>query len=224
MHNKFVVADGEAVWTGSFNATDNCSFRNNNNGLLIRSSQLAQNYAAEFAEMFEQHSFGPRSPAATPNPHVSLAGAELFNYFAPEDDVPPKIIHYLDDAKRSIHFMAFSFTDSTIGNAMIRSQQRGVAVEGVIETRNAGSKGSQRDHLAASGIPVLADGNNYVMHHKVIVIDGTWTITGSYNFTGSAAHDNDENVLVIENAEVARMFEQEYQRVKRMAAGARPAM
>lgn len=223
MHNKFVAADGRAVWTGSFNATDNCSFRNNNNAVAIRSSEVAANYAAEFAEMFVKHSFGVRSPSATPHSLVKLPDADVYTWFAPEDGVPPKVIRVLRSAQRSIHFMAFSFTDTAIGGTMIAMHRKGVTVEGVVETRNAGGAGGQMQRLSAAGVTVLPDGNTYVMHHKVIVVDGLWTITGSYNFTASGANENDENVLIIKSAAVARQFEREYDRVKRMARAARGA-
>ncbi|MEP7219083.1 MAG: phospholipase D-like domain-containing protein [Bacteroidota bacterium] len=217
MHNKFVVADGAAVWTGSFNATDNCSFRNNNNGLILRSRDLAANYGTEFAEMFERGEFGPKSTSNTPHSLVKLGDADIYNYFAPEDDVPPKVIRFIAAAKKSIHFLAFSFADDDIGAALIARKNAGVAVEGVVETRGSDGKGAEMPRLVKAGIPVLKDGNKYVMHHKVIIIDGLWTITGSYNFTGSAAKSNDENILIIKSQAVARRFEEEYGRIRAMA-------
>ncbi len=224
MHNKFIVVDGAAVWTGSYNVTNNCAFRNNNNGLIIRSAELAENYTAELSEMFDDGMFGPRSPAATPHSLVKLPdGTDIYNYFSPEDDVPPKIVRFLRAAKKSVHFMAFSFTDSAVAEAMLEDARRGVSVEGVVETRGASGRGAQAPRLRAGGVPTLLDGNRYVMHHKVIVIDGLWTIIGSYNFTGSAAESNDENLLVIKSSAVARAFEGEYDRIKRMARRANPS-
>lgn len=220
MHNKFVVADGAAVWTGSFNATDNCAFKNNNNAVLIHSRELARNYRTEFAEMFERGEFGPKSTPNTPNSLVKLGGVDIYNYFSPEDDLPPKVIRFLRAARHSIHFMAFSFTDADIGNALIERAGAGVKVEGVVEKRGADGRGGVFPLLQKARIPVLKDGNSYVMHHKVFIIDSVWTITGSYNFTGSGATSNDENVLVIKSQAVAKKFEEEYQRIKRMAQGA----
>jgi phosphatidylserine/phosphatidylglycerophosphate/cardiolipin synthase-like enzyme len=217
MHNKFVVADHAAVWTGSFNATDNCAFRNNNNAVLIPSRDLAADYSAEFAEMFERKEFGPTSTANTPYPTVTVGGVEIRNYFSPEDNIPPKIVNALRGARSSVHFMAFSFTDGTIGSALIDASHRGVEVEGVVEQRGSDGKGAQLPPLTEAGISVLTDGNKYVMHHKVIVIDTLWTITGSYNFTSSGARSNDENLLIIKSRDVARRFEEEYGRIKRMA-------
>ena len=44
---------------------------------------------------------------------------------------------------------------------------------------------------------VLEESNCYILHHKVIVIDARTVLTGSYNFTGSAEKDNDENLVIV---------------------------
>ncbi len=217
MHNKFVVVDGVAVWTGSFNATDNCAFRNNNNAVEIRSAELAENYAREFAEMFDRKEFGPRSASNTPHSLVRIGEAEIYNYFSPEDDVPPKIIRYLKAARKSIHFMAFSFSDDAMGDVLMAKKREGIDVQGVVESRGAGSAHSELVRLQPAGVDVRKDGNRFVMHHKVFIIDGVWTITGSYNFSASAATQNDENVLIIKDQGVARRFEEEYKRIRGMA-------
>ncbi len=36
-HNKFCVIDGKIVWTGSFNPTERCNFKNNNNAVVYES-------------------------------------------------------------------------------------------------------------------------------------------------------------------------------------------
>jgi len=59
MHDKFVVIDGSTVWTGSMNFTENDAYKNNNSFMEITSTRLAQNYTAEFEEMFTQREFGP---------------------------------------------------------------------------------------------------------------------------------------------------------------------
>jgi phosphatidylserine/phosphatidylglycerophosphate/cardiolipin synthase-like enzyme len=47
----------------------------------------------------------------------------------------------------------------------------------------------------------------------VIVIDERTMITGSYNFTGSAEHDNDENLVIVYDPALARAYLGEFQRV-----------
>lgn len=217
MHNKFIVIDSSLVWTGSFNTTNNCAYRNNNNAVLIRSSELAENYEVEFEEMFVRKEFGPRSTSNTPHTLVKFADADIYNYFAPEDDVQSKVLRYLKAAKSRIRFMAFSMTDDAIGDLLMEKHREGIDIEGIVESRGSGVNYSELGRLTKAGVPVLTDGNKYVMHHKVIVIDGLWTITGSFNFTESAQKSNDENVLIIKSASVAKMFEGEYERVRKMA-------
>ena len=49
-----------------------------------------------------------------------------------------------------------------------------------------------------------------VPHLCVIIIDERTVITGSYNFTGSAEHDNDENLVIIDDQAVARAYLDEF--------------
>ncbi len=216
MHNKFLVIDRKEVWTGSFNVTDNGAWKNNNNGLLIRSEKIAENYTAEFEEMFIDRSFGPRSPSRTPHTLVKLGDVDIYNYFAPEDDVVPKITRLIRLAKREIRFMAFSFTDDEIGTLLAERFEEGIDVAGIVEAWGASLKSSEIHRFREAGIPVLTDRNSGLMHHKVMVIDSTWTILGSYNFSASAAEQNDENLLIIKNEEIARQMLEEYDRVGRI--------
>jgi len=213
MHNKFVVIDDHQVWTGSWNLTDNGTYRNNNNVLIINSQRLAQNYTTEFREMFEDKAFGASSPDNTPSPRVELDGVRVETYFESEGDVRPRIRELLGDAQSSIHFMAFAFTDDDIAQAMVRKMREGVVVQGVMEARNVGGTGSEFELLRKAGVDIWKDGNPYIMHHKTIIVDEAIVITGSYNFTASAAERNDENVLILHSPEIAAVYMQEYQRV-----------
>ena len=60
---------------------------------------------------------------------------------------------------------------------------------------------------------VLEESNCYILHHKVIVIDARTVLTGSYNFTGSAEKDNDENLVIVDDPNLARIYLDEFERV-----------
>ncbi len=217
MHDKFVVVDTQAIWTGSWNFTDGDTYHLNNNAIKIASRELAQNYTAEFEKMFVQRSFGPRKPAGGTTPLVKLHGVQIENYFAPEDGVEAKITDRLAQAKQSIHFMAFSFTSDAIGAAMRARAKAGVSVAGVFETTGSGTQYSEYGKMRKAKLDVLQDGNPYVMHHKVIIIDGRTVIFGSFNFSNNADKDNDENLLIIDSPTLAGLFEAEFQRVREVA-------
>jgi phosphatidylserine/phosphatidylglycerophosphate/cardiolipin synthase-like enzyme len=217
MHNKFLVVDNAAVWTGSWNFTDGDTYHLNNNGIKIMSPELAQNYTTEFEKMFVQHKFGPNKPAGVPHPILTINGIHVENYFAAEDKVASHIIEHLKQAKQSIHFLAFSFTHDGIGDAVIARAKAGTQVAGVFETTGSETKFSEYGKMKQAGLNVLQDGNPYVMHHKVFIIDGREVIFGSFNFSDNADKDNDENLLIVDDPALAQAFEAEFQRVREVA-------
>jgi phosphatidylserine/phosphatidylglycerophosphate/cardiolipin synthase-like enzyme len=46
-------------------------------------------------------------------------------------------------------------------------------------------------------VPVLVDPHHPIAHNKVMVIDRTTVLTGSFNFTHQAEAENAENLLVL---------------------------
>jgi len=215
MHNKFLIFDQDAVWTGSFNTTNNGSYKNNNNAIYICSKELAYNYTAEFNEMFEHSQFGVESEKAIPYPTITMPDkTEISTLFSPENNVLDAIIAQINQAQKSIYFMAFSFTHDGIGHAMIEKYQASVDVKGVFETRNSDTAYSQYPKMKAIGMPVKQDTNKYILHHKVIIIDRNTVIIGSFNFTQNAAKTNEENVLIIKsNPNIANAYLGEFARV-----------
>jgi phosphatidylserine/phosphatidylglycerophosphate/cardiolipin synthase-like enzyme len=86
MHHKFVVSDGVTVLTGSWNFTTGDTYRLNNNMAVLRSPDLAANFATEFEKMFGGRKFGPTKPKDKPHPTVTLSGARVETFFASEED------------------------------------------------------------------------------------------------------------------------------------------
>jgi phosphatidylserine/phosphatidylglycerophosphate/cardiolipin synthase-like enzyme len=220
MHNKFIIIDGHEVWTGSWNLTENGTYRNNNNVIVIDSPELAKNYQAEFNEMFEGKEFGPTSSANTPHPTLTINGVLVENYFAPEDEVNKYIIAHLEEAQKSIYFMAFSFTDDRIGEVLVDKALAGLTVDGIFEKRGSDTEHSEYGQLRKKGAGVLVDGNKYILHHKVFIIDERTVVLGSYNFSKNAAESNDENVLIVHDPGLAALYLEEYQRMRTLAESA----
>jgi phosphatidylserine/phosphatidylglycerophosphate/cardiolipin synthase-like enzyme len=213
MHNKYVVVDGQTVWTGSWNFTTSDTYRNNNNGILIQSPELARNYTVTFEKMFKDKQFGPQRKPGGTTPRLSVGGVTIENYFAPEDRVAEKIMVRLKQAQRAIDFMAFSFTDDGIGNVVLERAGAGVKVRGVFEKSGSETRFSEYGRMKQAKLDVWQDGNSYLMHHKVFIVDGQTVILGSYNFSQNADHDNDENLLIVDDAGVAQAYTAEFERV-----------
>ncbi len=217
MHNKFTVVDKEWVETGSWNYTIGDTYRLNNNMIIIRSPQLADNYSAEFEKMFTKKQFGPTKDKGVPHPQLTIGGARVQNYFASEDGVANHIMDTLKTAQKSIYFLAFSFTHDGIGSLMIDRSKAGVKVGGVFETRGSDTAYSEYGKMKTAGLEVYTDGNPYVMHHKVIIVDERTVIFGSFNFSDNADKDNDENLLIVDDPALAKAFKGEYDRMVEVA-------
>jgi phosphatidylserine/phosphatidylglycerophosphate/cardiolipin synthase-like enzyme len=213
MHHKFMVVDGRRVWTGSWNWTIGDTYRLNNHAVEIDSPELAANYAGEFERMFAQRQFGGGKRAGASAPRLTVGGVPVESYFAPKDSITPRIVERVTAAASSVQFLAFSFTDDKIGEAMIARHASGVAVRGVFETTGSQTRFSEFGRMRAAGLEVYTDGSPYAMHHKLIVLDGRTSIFGSFNFSSNAAEDNDENILFVEDPTLALAFLGEIERV-----------
>lgn len=218
MHNKFWIFDSQTLWTGSTNITENGVFKQDNNTIVIESPQLAMIYEREFAEMWAGQ-FGPKSPSQRNEQSLVLNGSPISIVFTPEDPaLESAIIPLVKSASKSIRFMAFSFTDYPLADAMSQRAQNGVDVAGVFEKVGSDTDAAELKTLFCRKVPVRVDGNPSFMHNKVIVLDDHIVITGSLNFSTNAEESNDENVLIIDNADIARLYQQDFERVWNRAA------
>ncbi len=214
MHDKFVIIDRSEIWTGSMNFTTGGGYLDNNNLIHLRSSKLAEDYTHEFEQMFIDDHFGSNKTAGTPNPSVTVNGSQIEVYFSPEDGTLENILAAVNAAQESISFMAYSFTSDELADALIEQAKSGVSVSGVFDKDQYHSNaGTEFDTLQHAGIDVRLDGNPRLMHHKVIIIDGQIVITGSYNFSNNAEHNNDENTLIIHNQDIATQYLAEFQQI-----------
>jgi phosphatidylserine/phosphatidylglycerophosphate/cardiolipin synthase-like enzyme len=218
MHHKFVVIDLYEVWSGSMNFTLNGAYRNNNNLIRIQSRQLATAYVSEFEEMFSERRFGALSAPDLAPQEIDLDGGWVMVYFAPDYDVARALDPWLASARSEIDLLVFNFTSDTLAKRLIDRMQAGVHVAGVFESTQASNSGGEFDRLRSAGADMRLDRNPNDMHHKVIVIDGTLVITGSYNFSRAAQEENDENLLLIYSPDIAEQYLIEFSRLYEAAA------
>jgi phosphatidylserine/phosphatidylglycerophosphate/cardiolipin synthase-like enzyme len=183
---------------------------------MLRSVQAAQVYTGEFEEMFTQKRFGKTSPK-TPTGNFNQSGTNIQIYYSGENEVLARIIDEVNKAQSQIRFAAFSFTDYDLAKAMMDRAAAGVGVSGVFETTGSETSASEMRTLYCAGIPVFQDGNPGVLHHKFIVVDSETVITGSFNFSSNAVNSNDENLVIIKNADIAALYLQEWDRVRSIA-------
>jgi phosphatidylserine/phosphatidylglycerophosphate/cardiolipin synthase-like enzyme len=209
MRNKFFVIDGLLVWSGSTNMTNTGFTYNHNNSLVFTSTQLADIYTTEFDEMFVSGLFGTAKTDNTTHT-LTYAGSLLESYFSPSDGAMGQLISEVNAADESIYFAIYSFTDDSLRDAIIARKQAGVTVQGIFDQFLAGSQSSDDEALCAAGIPVKIEDFGGALHDKFMVIDPGGTdpvvVTGSMNWSASGANTNDENTLIIHDAETAAAY------------------
>jgi phosphatidylserine/phosphatidylglycerophosphate/cardiolipin synthase-like enzyme len=179
--------------------------------LRFNNNPIAADYTREFNQMFGGQ-FGTRKISGTPHPRVQVGAANIEVYYSPKDGVAKHVLQRLQNATTNIRFMTFSYTAEDIANTMIAKAKAGLVVQGVFERQNATGTGAEYTRLQQGGVDVLRDGNCYILHHKIIIIDERIVITGSYNFTASAERDNDENLVIIDDPAIARIYLDEFNR------------
>jgi phosphatidylserine/phosphatidylglycerophosphate/cardiolipin synthase-like enzyme len=212
MHDKFWLFDGQIVWTGSTNVTVSGMFEQNNNVIVVHSPDLAAIYERQFEDMWAGK-FNAKAPSTVDQQSLTIDGTPIQILFSPEDKAISHIVPYIQKATSSIRFMAFTFTQDSLGGAMIERKKNGVDVQGVFESTGSDTEFSEMIPLYCAKAPVRKDGNPAFMHHKVIVIDEHIVITGSLNFTDNADQQNNENVIIIDNADIAKLYLQDFQKV-----------
>jgi phosphatidylserine/phosphatidylglycerophosphate/cardiolipin synthase-like enzyme len=222
MHNKFWIFDSQTVWTGSTNITGSAIFKQDNNVIVIHSPAVAAIFEREFQEMWEGQ-FGPTSPSQLAEQSTIVNGTPIQVIFTSEDGALEKaIIPMVTTAQFSIRFLAFSFTDYPLANAMIDRAQNGVSVAGVYEKVGSDTDASEFKTLYCGGAAVRRDGNGGFMHNKVIVVDERFVVTGSMNYSTSAEKSNDENVIILDNPEIAARYLVDFERVWGLASDPEP--
>ncbi len=209
MHNKFCIIDGMKITSGSMNPTENGAHKNNNNLLFIESKILAQNYEEEFQEMWNG-TF--KKGDKVRNPNVMISDTKIGVYFCPDDQCALRVKEELKKATKEIYFMTFSFTHEGIANMLLLKHLDGIKINGVMEARQV-TKHSQMMRLNNSGMDVLKDTNKQNLHHKVFIIDNKTVITGSFNPTNGGDKRNDENILIIEDEKIAKLFLEEFDKI-----------
>ena len=127
-------------------------------------------------------------------------------FFSPEDDCVNAIRGYLRAARTTLYLCVFTITDDRISREILQCHQRGVAVKLISDNEKAVDPGSDIKSLAQAGLSVRIDTTVNHMHHKFAIIDEEILLTGSYNWTRSAANYNHENILVTNAVAVVRRY------------------
>lgn len=127
--------------------------------------------------------------------------------FTPGENCTQEIVDAINQSQTIIRVQAYSFTSAPIARALIDASKHGVHVEVILDkSQFRHNKYSSVKFLTHYGIPVWVDDQPTIAHNKVMIIDNKTVITGSFNFTKAAQNSNTENVIIINDAALAKKY------------------
>lgn len=222
MHHKFVVRDGEAVWTGSTNWTDDSWTRQENVVVTVESEEIAHAYSLEFDQLWSTGKV-ESSGAVDPRP-FEVDGARVRAWFCPEygEALSHRVAKHIGKARERVRIASPVLSSGPILATLVEvvSEER-CDVAGVIDDTQVDQVFSQwrANGVSEWKIPLLRrilegapfsgkistpwkpDTVNDFMHAKVVVTDDT-SFVGSFNYSRSGER-NAENVLEIRDRSIA---------------------
>lgn len=205
MHNKFFIFDEKKVLLGSMNVSSSGSGGYNANIMaMINSSEVAKYYLMEFNQMYEgKFQQNKRKFELKP---VYLSNSKIDIYFSPKSDIYKNAIHPLiSNAKDYIFISIFYLTDKRIVDDLISAKRRGVEVAILWDALGAINFKNLFNELHLNNINLKAENWGGKNHEKTMLADNKLLI-GSSNFSLSGFNKNDENMVLIENKEIADFY------------------
>ena len=127
-------------------------------------------------------------------------------YFSPGDSCLRRLGDLMRGCKATLDICVFTIADDRLTDAILECHARGVQVRVVSDNDKQHDSGSDIDRLRARGVQVRVDDAPSHMHHKFALFDGRVLANGSFNWTRSATRDNDENLVVSDDANLVRVF------------------
>jgi phosphatidylserine/phosphatidylglycerophosphate/cardiolipin synthase-like enzyme len=220
MHHKFAVRDGETVWTGSTNWTDDSWSRQENVIVIVDSAELAHAFTLDFEELWTT-SIVEKSGFPEPR-EVHVDGIRIKPWFTPGhgDDLSHRIAKKIGRAER-VRICSPVITAAPVlatlaqvvadGRADVAGCVDGTQVDEVVrqwhENGNVAWKLPLLERILAAPFsgkrsePWEIGSLHNFMHAKVVVTDET-VFTGSFNLSHSG-EKNAENVVEIRDAALA---------------------
>jgi phosphatidylserine/phosphatidylglycerophosphate/cardiolipin synthase-like enzyme len=221
MHHKFVVRDGESVWTGSLNWTDDSWSRQENVILTVSSPELAHAFAIDFEELWKDGDV-ERSGFAEPRP-VEVDGIRVRPWFTPgfADALTHRIAKKIGHAQR-VRICSPVITSAPVLATLAQAIADGktdvagcvdrTQVDEVLRQWRADGNVSWKIPLLQQVLGSSFSGKNSTpwapgslhdfMHAKIVVADDV-VFVGSFNLSHSG-EKNAENVLEIADAGLAQ--------------------
>lgn len=126
--------------------------------------------------------------------------------FTPPSGCGSLIAVEIAKAQKSIYVQAYGMTLPSVINQLKAAHRRGVNVNILLDYSNLSDNSGLYESFKHAGINVAYEKMPGIAHNKVVIIDKKKVITGSFNFTVGADKRNSENVVMIEDPDIAAAY------------------
>ena len=204
-HQKFIVRDRQSLLTGSTNFTPTGVHNNLNHIVIVHDAKAAKIYGREFREIQQGH-FGRRNEGHDPAPpDLIVSKVPIRILFAPDHNPEMEIMKQMLKAHKRVDFAIFTFAKSSgIDDTMLRLLGEGMPIRGAFDAMPGAQDWAAIPALSAAGaqmFKVARGGGVGKLHHKLMVLDESVVVAGSFNYTGPANRFNDENIIILGDLE-----------------------
>ena len=115
----------------------------------------------------------------------------------------------IETAQSSIDIAMYNLNLREVEQALRNAHRRGVNVRLIVESDAL--DGLVLRSLKSSGIPVVSDGRESLMHNKFMVIDNRQVWTGSLNLTDNGVTEDRNNLVRLDSPSIAKYYTQEFE-------------
>lgn len=128
-------------------------------------------------------------------------------------DIKNEILVTIKGAVKNIHAAIYRFNDLEIYEALRDARKRGVDIWILLAEEEGNHALTELVEDGAHVYKITKEPK--LLHHKFFIADRKNLITGSYNWTNGAFHNNYENIIKIENAyELCNDFLDEFDKIR----------
>ena len=141
---------------------------------------------------------------------ANAAGIEL--HYAPTENLEAIDEALIDDSVETIDMEAYVLSDQGVIASLIAAADRGVVIrlyldKGQFAQHNPAKGGKIEELLGYPNVFSRVKGRGVLMHLKAYVIDGRKLRTGSGNFSHPGLLDQDNDLVIIDDAQTVAVFE-----------------
>ena len=191
LHAKFAILDGAVIF-GSMNFTNSSLFEDFNDAIVF-TEDCPLDFFSEIMDALWNGYIPPE--------RWKCEGLGEF-YLSPYTDLEPIYMEILDKARSYVLVSVYAFTDMNVFGALKYLSSKGVSIKLNLDDWN--EDWILRENLRDFDVRVF---KKRTLHHKFVIVDGKYLITGSANITESAFRKNFEVVFVTDREDIIREYE-----------------